>query len=268
MNHKGTKTPRPPAQLFLCFVSLGLCGSTARAAEDPWALGLGYAFNDAERAFQAAPNSRAKAVGHAAALLNVQPRTGAALTGATRLLSAIARENAHDDAGVTARYLLARIADLHHTPRDPLLAAKLYRELVVEDAAHPLAQAAAVKLAMLLLYDAAQPDVAARFAAAEALVPSVTLPGPRSDLLVVLGRSALHLKRPPRDALRWFAEARRVGFSLRQAQADTLVTLADLALEAGDTALGRDCLAEFVREFPRDNRCSWLRTRLASLPAP
>jgi hypothetical protein len=249
---------------------LGCLGgfTVARAAEDPWALGLGYAFNDAEHAFQAAPNSRANAVGHAAALLNLQPRSGAAITGAARILSAIARENAHDDAGITARYLLARMADLHETSRDPVLAARLYRELVVEDVAHPLAQAAAVKLALLLLYDAAQPDLAARFAAAEALLPSVTLPGPRSDLLLVLGRSALHWRRPPRDALRWFAEARRVGFSLRQAQADTLVTLADLALEAGDTALGRDCFTEFVREFPRDNRCSWLRTRLAALPSP
>ena len=255
-------------------LSLGLLAATVAGAgdirPDPWQLGLAYSFNEAEREFahvlRDRPRDRDAQLGRAAALLNVQPRTADRITAARDLLESIAAENRSDAAGISARYLLARIADAHQQPRDPALAAQIYRSLLDENTAHPLAQAAGVKLALILLYDTAQPDLAARFAATEALLTQVTQAGPRSDLLVVLGRSALHFRRPPRDALRWFAAARETGFALRSVASDTLVALSDLAIEHGETALARDCLTEFVETYPRDSRSAWLGRRLADLP--
>lgn len=261
----------PVPRALLLGLLVAVVASAGDAPADPWQLGLAYSFNEAERGFSRAlrdhPDDRNARLGRAAALLNVQPRTVDRIADARRLLEAIAAENRSDDAGVSARYLLARIADAHQQPRDPALAARLYRSLLDENTAHPLAQAAGVKLALILLYDPAQPDLAGRFAGAEALLAHVTHAGPRSDLLVILGRSALHFGRPPRDALRWLAAARESGFALRSVAADTLVALSDLALELGETGLARECLSEFVDAYPRDSRSAWLRGRLAALPA-
>jgi hypothetical protein len=242
-------------------------------AESPWQLGLAYSFNEAEhrfsRSLRETPDNRSDQLGRAAALLNVQPRSGDRVVEARALLDRIVVENSHDDVGVTSRYLLARIADAHQHPRDQPTAARLYRSLLTEHTAHPLAQAAGVKLALILLYDTGEANLDARFDAAESLLGQVTQRGPRSDLLVILGRSALHFKRPSVDALRWFSAARVVGFSMRGVEADTLVSLSQLAAESGDTALERECLIEFVEAFPRDNRAAWLRERLARLrPSP
>lgn len=260
-----------PRALFLGFtLAVAVFARAEVSADDPWRLGLAYSFNEASDAFartlRTRPDDRQAQLGRAAALLNVQPRTASRVREARDLLELIARENAHDDPGICARYLLARIADAHQQPRDAALATQIYRALLTENTSHPLAQAAGVKLALILLHDPAEPNLETRFAAAEALLAHVTDPSPRSDLFVILGRSALHFNRPPRDALRWFAAARELGFSLRSVSSDTLVALSDLALELGETGLARECLAEFVETYPRDSRCAWLRSRLTALP--
>ena len=109
-------------------------------------------------------------MGAAASLLNDSPVTAAKVAEAETQLRGLLADPAADEPAICARYLLARIAHLHR-PAEIAEIEAAYRAVIAAAPAHPLAQLAAGKLAVLLLYQRPELTVAQRLAAAAELAP-------------------------------------------------------------------------------------------------
>jgi hypothetical protein len=158
------RPPSPPGRRRRALLALGLLALpvTLPAADDPalaWrdvSLGLVPA---AAPVFTAA--SAEARYGEAITLLLRQPKTAGNLDRAVTLLTALAETSPATELGLAARYNLGRIAQVHRPTPDPELARQHYDTLIATAPAHPFAQQAFVKLALLDLYER-QSDAARR----------------------------------------------------------------------------------------------------------
>lgn len=247
--------------------------SVAFAASPPpddngWQALLERRFNEAGPAFDhaltTAPQDRTLIVGRAVALLSVQPRTRDNVAQADALLASL--ETGQDEAAFTARYLRARVAEVHLFDPDYALAAERYEALIAAAPNHPVAQAAVVKLVRLRVYYLATDPVKA-LSEAEEWGARMTEPSSRRDYHVAMARSLLFFGLDRARALVHLQAAARDGFVIALNQADTLVSIGELARELGDTKLARESFTRFLDKHPRDVRRHFVQTLIAALPA-
>ncbi len=258
---------------FLLLVMPVVFSATIRAEPDgdrvdPWLATAHYRFNEAYALFEATirgePGDRTRHLGRAADLLNLAPRSAASIAEAAQALERLVAEDPADEVGITARYLLARIAGVHEAGASPAAAAPQLRALLDAAPHHPLAQHGGVKLCLLLLYEptlSVEPD----FAAAETVVERLTLNGPRRDGHAALGRAYLFYRQEPQRALAHLQAAFAREFKSAATQAAMGLSIAELAAGLGQTELARTHYREFLRANPRDVRAQLVRDRLAAL---
>jgi hypothetical protein len=267
--------PRWTLPLFTCLLAALPLAAEKSPAPDPWQTALAFDYNAAAERFaalhKASPADTRVAVAYASSLLVKQPRTEANIRSSRDLLLKV-RETApaSDEDSILAPYLLARIELDHLDPAQPDSARTRLEHLRRDHPAHALADHAAVELSYLAAYPPAGPDVAA-IPAIESFLASVKAPEASRDLHQLLGSLQLRQLGKPSAALPHFIAARAIGFEqpLRNAESD--LTIANLARETGDTALARRHYAAFLASSPRDVRTSTVRRLLAGLdanPAP
>ncbi len=267
--------PRWTLPLFTCLLATLPLAAEKSSAPDPWQTALAFDYNAAAERFAklhaASPADTRVAVAYASSLLVKQPRTEANIITARDVLLKV-RETAGtpSENSILALYLLARIELDHLDPAQPDSARARLEQLRRDHPAHTLADHAAVELAYLAAYPPSGPSPAA-IPAVEALLASVKNPGAARDLHQLLGSLQLRQLNKPAAALPHFIAARAVGFEqpLRNAESD--ITIANLARETGDPVLARRYYEAFIAAAPRDVRTSTVRRLLASLdatPAP
>lgn len=262
-------------RLLAILTAAALTASTARAAEPPdssgWELAKVFLFKEARQAFldqeqTSGAAERHRRLGLAVAELNVQPRTQAGILRVRRSLESLTAENPADHAGILARYLTARILEMHQQPPDPAAAARLYRELVENHPGHEIAEAAAAPLAQIELYlPLDPPSLRRKFRSLEALAPRLLTPAGKRDLHLALAYAALDILNDSPAALRHFLAADAAGITRPESEADAWLRTAELAraLGRGDTAI--TYYEKFITKYPRNYATPTARKHLATL---
>lgn len=258
--------------LLACLLALAAAGFSraAPAADDGWQLLAGYLFRDAHDAFTREPAGpdRMRALGEAASLLNDPPVTAGKVAQSEAQLRGLVAANPADESALYARYLLARIAHLHR-PAEIAEIEAAYRAVIAAAPTHPLAQLAAGKLALVLLYQ--RPDLAVpqRLAAAAALAPvagAAQLPETACIYYRVLAEAALFYDVLDERVLAWLQRADAIGTREIMTATSLRIQLAEVAQALGrrEEALGyyRQFLATAV---PTDNRYRTAAERMAEL---
>jgi tetratricopeptide (TPR) repeat protein len=207
---------------------------------------------------------RERALAEAVVLVARQPLTDARLLEAERRLNALAAES--DEVGAAALYLAGRLHQLHFSTPDYAVAAGYFRRLAERQPASPWAQLGLVKLALLTLHVLPEPaGPAARIAAVEVLLPRVTRPPLRRDLLIVLGRARLFHNLEPDRARANLLAADAIGGLTGLAAADVTLQIGELCFRAGDDARAREYLQRFMAENEADPRVCTVQQRLRAM---
>lgn len=250
---------------------LGDSATGPQSPEEAWTAAAQLLVQDASDYFESAARAgagdpRAIALGRATCLLNLQPKTEGNLRGARELLEGVISANRTDEPGLHARYLLARIAQVHAFEPDRAAAIRIYSELYAEVPAHPLAQCAIVRASLLRLYapgaaEAKRP-LLAEFAE---LAPRLTDPTARRELEQVLADAWMQVFDSPADALPHLLEIDRLGLARRTSRMDLWVRTAEMARLSGRTDLAAMFYRRFLEATPRDARVRLVRERLAEV---
>lgn len=262
----------PPVILLLWILPLGAAaGSTAVPVTDEgWQDLAGYLFNEANDAFtrDASGADRLRALGAAASQLSASPITPGKVADAEAQLRRLLADNSADEPALYARYLLARIAHLHR-PAELAEIETDYRAVITAAPAHPLAQLAAGKLAVLLLYQRPDLTVSQRLAAAAVLAPMAgaeQLPETACIYYRVLAEAALYYDVMDERVLGWLQRADALGTRELTTATSLRLQLAEVARALGRReeaiAYYRHYLATAV---PTDNRYRTAADRMAEL---
>jgi hypothetical protein len=237
------------------------------AVEEPWASALRYDFDPAAREFAARhaadPADTRIALGHASTLLLRQPRTAANVAAAQAVLRRVGQDAADPEHRWLARYLLARIEHDHGAPPRRDVARAAYEALIVDAAGHPVADHAALQLALLLVYHTPTLPLDDALAEVTTLISRVRTADARRELHTLLGQLHWERRHDPRQALPHFLAARHIGFDAPGRNANYDLTIAGLAAETGEHALAARHYRTFVRDNPLDLRAG-TATRLAA----
>lgn len=253
----------------LAFFSVPLFAAAPAPASSPWDTTALNLLKEAHADFAALPESdRDARFGEAVTLLNLQPKTDANLDRAAALFNALIAADATDHLGISARYFLARIPQVHRVNPDTAAALALFRELAALDSPHPLAQRAVIQVALLELFE---PGVTAdearvRFDRLVARGASLTDPSAVRDFNLVMGDAALRFGFPDEVALGHLIAADRAGIARAATRRDTWVRIAELARRAHRPDIAADYYNRFLKNFPRDARRLLVEQHLASLP--
>lgn len=245
-------------------------GAVPAVAAEGWQLLAGYLFRDSHEAFVAQPQAgdRQQALGVAASLINYPPVTPGKITRADNLLREMVAANPADEVAHYARYLLARIAHLHRAGTIAEVEAA-YRAVIAADAAHPLAQIAAGKLALVLLYQRPELTIIERLDAAAALAPVAgreALPEAACAYYRALGGAALFYDVLNERVYGWLQRADAIGTADVLVAAGLRIQLAEIARELGHRD---EALAHYQRFLaailPTDNRYRTALERMQEL---
>lgn len=234
-----------------------------------WRLLAGYLFRDAYDSFAQAPDgSRTRALGLAASRLNHSPVTPGKVAEVEALLHDLIASNGSDDVAMYARLLLARIAHLHR-PAEMAEIEAAYRAMIRAKPAHPAAQVAAGKLALVLLYQRPDLTVPQRLTAAaelESVAGAAFLPETACAYYRAMAGAALFYDVLDARVLTWLERADAIGTQDLIVASSLRIQLAEVA-----RALGRrEEALEYYRRFldsilPTDNRYLTVRERLEAL---
>ena len=236
----------------------------------PWDAALNFDFNAASALFAerhvAAPDDARLALAHAGTLLARQPRTNANVAEAratvARVLAAPAGAVAADHHAL-ALYLEARIAHDHLAEPDLPVARAGYDRLRQTHPDHPLADHAAVHLAIILLQQTPGLGFEERRDGLAALASSVRAPSAKRELLFLLGRLHWDERGDAASALDPLLAARAFGYESPARNGEVDLFIADLAARAGRPALAERHFLAFADAYPRDTRANTAR-RLAA----
>lgn len=244
----------------------------ADPAAEAWSEGSRLFYNRAARLLEpgsatGAIDTREARLGRAVMLLGVQPKTAANLAEAEQALGGLVAEREDDDAGLSARYHLARLEQLHRERPDLDRARGHYQRLIEVEPDGYFAHLARLKLAMLALYDTDRPGrFAERLAAAEAWGRAIDDPVLKCDFHYMMSR-ALALE-PGREAerLEHLLAMEATGQVIRGPMRSVMwIELGEMGRAVGRDDVAVRAYREFVREFPMDMRVSTIRARLAAL---
>lgn len=255
-----------PALLILAATSRLLADqSPPPSAWDNAALGL---LKEAHASFAKQPaEDREARFGEAVTLINLQPKTDANLDRAAALFTAIAASNAADHLGISSRYFLARIPQVHRVTPDVSAALVIFRELATLDSPHPLAQHAVVQLALIELFEPGIPpdEIRTRFERLSTRGVSLNEPSAIRDFNLVMGDAALRFKLGDAIALDHLLAGERAGIARAGTRRDTWIRIAELARRTGRTDIATSYYNLFLENFPRDARRLMVKERLAAL---
>ncbi len=259
-------------RLGLALCVLGFLGPLRAAGPTEaggWQLLSGYLFRDAYDTFSLVPgDGRTRALGLAASRLNHPPVTESKVAEVEEQLQALVAADGTDDTAMYARLLLARVLHLHR-PAARAETEAAYREVIKTNPAHPVAQIAAGKLALLLLYERPDLTVPQRLSAAaefEAVAGADNLPEAACAYYRALAGGALYYEFCDERVLGWLQRAAALGPEDPLVVSNLRIQLAEVA-----RALGRreEAIA-YYRNFlatilPTDNRYLTARERMAEL---
>lgn len=218
-------------------------------------------FRDAIRA-DASPKNR---LGLAIALLNAQPRTEQNVNESRAILQTIQTQSPNSDIGILATYLLARILQLHQAQPDPAGAAAAFAALHSAHPGHPVAEQAAVKFAMLELYELTPEEkLPQRFDELEKLGAALKTPDAIRDFKYLLANARTDTGIEPAKTLELLIAADLQGFRRPATQADVWVRISQWANAQGRTDVAEDYAGRFVKRFIRDNRKFTMERQLDS----
>ncbi|MCF7761949.1 MAG: hypothetical protein K9M98_15715 [Cephaloticoccus sp.] len=210
---------------------------------------------------------RAARFGEALALSSLEPHTAEKLNSARALLQNLATQNPGDDIGIAATYYLARIRQLHDAPPDPVATAAAYRSLLAMHPGHPMAELAAPKLAILLLYANVTPaEWEQSWEEIENLLPTLQTPAAQRDTRLVMAAAVLKLHHDHARAfplLKFCDDASLVTRTTRRSQ--LLLQLAEAARGMGRQAEAAQYYERYLAEFPREAASEEIQRRLAAL---
>lgn len=246
--------------------------SAAVPADEGWELLSGYLFRDAYEAFTREPAGpdRRRALGEAVGLLNHPPVTPGKIARAEAQMRALITADGTDEAALYARYMLARVAHVHRAG-DTAEVEAAYRAVLAAAPEHALAQIAAGKLALVLLYQRPDLTVAERLAAAAALEP-VAAGGALPEVAVAyyraLAGAALYYDQLNEQMLGWLVRADEIGTVEIMGALSLRIQIAETARALGQ----RELALRYYRSFldtavPTDNRHRTARERMAELEA-
>lgn len=264
----------PPATRLGWLLLLLLLPTAGRGEEtaspvDAWEQGARLFFNEAARSFSVPAPTPEQALGRAVMLLGVQPRTGANIDEARALLTRVTDSFGSDEAGIAARFYLARLEQLHVEVPDLPKARAHYRELVTRHPTHLFGQLARLKLAMLALYDTAHPTpLAGRLPEAEEWGGGITDPVVRCDYHYMMSRALAREDGREAQRLEHLLAMEATGKVIRDpTRSLMLVEIGEMARAVGRRGLAARAYRQFTQEFPRDSRVAAVRTRLAEVEA-
>ncbi len=260
--------PFPPLLALGAFVTSA--SFAAPSSADPWAAGLtlDYAAVDAGLAVLHAskPEDLNAQLAYASSLLMKQPRSNGNLRTALDLSAEVlTRPTATTDQRVLARYLLARIYHIHLDAPELDHAATEYRKLLADFPGHPLAEQAAVKLALLYLYQSpnlAPPDAQKHVAD---LLARVTTADARRELHFLLGKEIWLAAHDPANALQHLIAARELDFQQLDRNAEVDLMIGNIARENGRPDLALPHLRRFLAQRERDPRVTTVRRYVRQL---
>jgi len=212
-------------------------------------------------------STRDQRLGYALALLGSTNDSPSKLDPCRRELIALREENPHDDSGIAATFYLARIAQHFEGNGDPQAAIITYRTLLADHPGHPLAELAAPKLAITLLYeDVSDQELQTRFTEIDSLIPRLQHMPNQRDTRLILADALLRLTNDHARAyvlITWCLERDLIQRASR---------LNNYLLQAGESAriLGHKTEAiahyqRYIKSFPRDNKTDEIRRRLRKL---
>jgi hypothetical protein len=253
--------------LLVCLAAI-LTPAVGRGDNGGWQQISQLLFNDASQHFRTKLRTEPTAnhqLGLAAALLNSQPRTEGNVNEARRILSKIAAESAGSEEAILAEYLLARILQLHQSPPDPRAAAQAYQNLHRAHPGHPLAEQAAVKYAMLELYELApDAELPVRFGQMEDLGATLRTPAAIRDFQYLLANARTDTQVETRKITANLLAADAQGFSRPATQANVWMRIAQFAHADGNSDVATRYAEKFIERFKRDDRRYTLMKQLES----
>ncbi len=211
--------------------------------------------------------SRESRLGAALALFNSQPHTEAKLHTASEQLTQLQSENPNDDTGIAAAFYLIRIRQIKNFPGATAECVADYRALLTQHPGNPIAEMAAPKLAILLLYSKVTDEIwNDRAEEIASIIPQLKSSNSQRDTRLVLAQALLKLRSDHARALPLIDYCLQHDLVVRPPRKGNLV------LQAAESAriLGHDETAQkyyrtFIEEFPFDLKTDEVRRRLAQL---
>jgi tetratricopeptide (TPR) repeat protein len=210
--------------------------------------------------------SREAAFAEAVVRMDLQPVTDAGLRQVETRLAELARGS--DEIADASAYLIGRLYQAHFFVRDYPRAAQEYERLAAKHPGSYWAQLGLVKLALLKLYVLPEPgEPAASFAAAEALLPRLTVPDLRRDAHIVIGRAGLYRGQPMDGVLAHLLEADRLGGLTGLRRGELQLQIGELSRREGHWEQARVFFQRFVDENEVDGRIYTVKAKLAEIAA-
>jgi tetratricopeptide (TPR) repeat protein len=213
------------------------------------------------------PDSREARLGKALSLLGMQPSTEKNIHEAEAIFADLEADTEAPYAA-EAGYYLARIPDLFRRNRDPEAAASRYARCVERFAGHPFADAAAVKLYQLRLFELSGGDVneiVTTLDATESVRDRMVSETALRDFSLLLADAASFYNLEPQRILGYLRNAMETGQVVGLAKGDLLIRLGvqAAAIGANEEAIGY--FEEFLREFPQNNRVQLVLDKVEEL---
>lgn len=254
---------------LVLFGAIGLNSLFASGSEtlsDGWAALSQMNVSEAVNHFtENTSSSRRARLGAALALFNSQPHTEAKKQEATGQLTRLKTENTDDATGIAATFYLARIrqiVDASGATEDVITS---YRALLRDHPGNPIAEMAAPKLAILLLYAEVTEEIWTRHVAEiEALIPHLQSTNSQRDTRLILAQALLKLRSDHARALPLIEYCLQHDLVVRPPRRSSLLLQAAESariLQQPKLAVGYYRL--FISEFPYDSKTDEVRRRLA-----
>jgi len=259
-------------------LALALFANSAFAQTSPppletgWKDAATFLFNDANQVFKNAKKEanapeRERALGEAATLLNLQPRTQANLRQAREIFERLARDQ-NDSVAIFATYLLARLHQHYDEPAQPEKARQLYRDLLEHHAGNVVAESGASQLVLIDLYEPVSTgERQQRFEALEKIAPLLKTASGRRGYHLNMGNAYLDFSGPRAKALEHLLAADAERITRWQVEATTWISIGELARAEGRHDLAAAYYRKFLEKYQRDNRHYTIQKRLDSLVA-
>lgn len=249
----------------LCLLASPLLRSESERT--PWDNALNFDYNTASQTLAHlhanSPDDGRLALAHAAVLLARQPRTNANIQRARALTAARVEVETNPSLRARALLLLARIDHDHLPSPDLPSATSLYHQLRRDHPDSPLADHAAVHLALIAIYQSPDLTPSATLDTLSPLLASIQAPSARRELLQLTAFVHLSRLNQPADALPLLLEGRALGYEAPLRNGDFDLLIADSAQRARQPALAARHYLAFADANPRDVRAGTAR-RLAA----
>lgn len=216
----------------------------------------------ADLAHEPATRTRSVRLGEALTLLNLQPKTPGNIERAATLLEALCAEKSADEAGISAAYHLARIAQWHREPRQLPDALARYDALADRFPQHWLGQLAVIKALVIRLYEPVPPEEARRrLAAADSLEPRLLEPALRAEFHQVLATAGARFGMEPAWRLPHLLAADELGVMRFNENKDFVLATAETARSCQQREIALKYYERFLAAAPRDERTTYVRQR-------